>query len=103
MLPLYQHSTASYGYGRPPLAGSHGQWRALDIATGEYSVGNLPGWDAAVVRSGPGDVETAAEGSVPVGRWGAWAWRAVTSRSIHASCFGVKGGVSSAVGAVNNG
>ena len=26
--------------------------------------GNLPGWDAAVMRSGPGDVETEAGGSV---------------------------------------
>ena len=30
--------------------------------------GNLPGWDAAMVRSGPGDVKTKARESVPGGR-----------------------------------
>ena len=56
-----------------------------------------------MVRSGPGDVETEAGGSVPGGRWGVWPWRAATRRSIHASCSRVKGGVSSVVGTVGDG
>ena len=41
------------------------------VATSLVSpVSTLPCWDAAMVRSGPGNVETEAGGSVPGGRWG---------------------------------
>ena len=55
-----------------------------------------------MVKSGPGDVDTAAKGSVPVGQWGAWVWHATTRWSIHASCSGVKVGVSSVMGTVSD-
>ena len=41
--------------------------------------GNLPGWNAVVVRSGPGDVETEAGGSVSGGQW--YVWLGVQPRS----------------------
>ena len=43
-----------------PVAGVRHHTRRLLQEPG----GNLPGWDAAMVRSGPGDVETEAGGSV---------------------------------------
>ena len=56
-----------------------------------------------MVRSSSDDVETEAGGSVPGGQWAVWPWRATMRQSIHASCSGVKGGISSIVGTVGNG
>ena len=50
---------ASRDYSHWPLAGLHGQQLASGIATEEKTLGaSLPCWNAAMVRSGPGDIKT---------------------------------------------